>query len=75
MVAYNTENGEYFVDYDKFDMTEEVLNTIGLFRNEQNKNLIDFQVDTPLCSAQRFDEITEKVKDHFSKEENTEKNE
>lgn len=31
MVAYDTENGEYFVDYDKFDMTEEVLNTSDNF--------------------------------------------
>ncbi|XP_055295129.1 ATP-sensitive inward rectifier potassium channel 8-like [Sitodiplosis mosellana] len=48
MVTYDTENGEYFVDYDKFDMTEEV--------------------DTPLCSAERFDEISKNVKNHFSRD-------
>ncbi|XP_031619158.1 ATP-sensitive inward rectifier potassium channel 8-like [Contarinia nasturtii] len=38
IIEYDAQNQEYFVDYDKFEVTEEV--------------------DTPLCSAQRFTEIT-----------------
>ncbi|XP_031618737.1 ATP-sensitive inward rectifier potassium channel 11-like [Contarinia nasturtii] len=48
MTEYKAESEKYFVDYDKFDVIEEV--------------------DTPLCSAQRFDEISEKVKNHFRKD-------
>lgn len=75
MVAYDAENEEYLVDYDKFDITEEVLFIIAyywLIKMIKNKEFMDFQVDTPLCSAQRFDEISKKVKSHFSKDENDE---
>lgn len=31
MIEYHAENGEYFVDYDKFDMTEEVMQSNAEF--------------------------------------------
>lgn len=30
MMEYDAENGEYFVDYDQFDVTEEVISLIDL---------------------------------------------
>lgn len=56
MMEYDAENGEYFVDYDQFDVTEEVISLIDLRVLYWNWLNI-FQVETPLCSASHLDAI------------------
>ena len=70
IVEYDTENCEYFIDYAEFETTEEVMKFFDIKITKINAIKIDhcllLQVDTPLCSAQRFDGLCEKVRNHLS---------
>lgn len=69
IVQYDSENEEYFIDYDLFETTEEVISFGIRLTCEKSywKNWFPPQVDTPLCSAQRFDKLCQKVTGHVSK--------
>lgn len=72
IVNFHKPSDAYVADYDKFDNTYAVSGNFLLIqtseleqKNTKNIFFFTFQVDTPLCSAKRLDEVVTEVNDYF----------